>query len=79
MPRVVYFFGSDATKVQNIISKNKLLLEKLSPAANMGFAKERVKFKLQLFYFLSAKTIFYLLKKSKLANKKMVLLTVVLN
>ena len=45
----------------------------------MGFAKERVKFKLQLFYFLSAKTIFYLLKKSKLANKKMVLLTVVLN
>lgn len=36
----------------------------------MGFAKERVKSKLQLFCFLSAKTIFYLLKKSKLANKK---------
>ena len=36
----------------------------------MGFAKERVKFKIQHLCFLSAKTIFYLLKKCKLANKK---------
>ena len=50
-----------------------------SSAANKGFAKERVKSKLQLFCFLSVKTIFYLLKKSKLANKKIVLLTVVPN
>jgi hypothetical protein len=42
LPRVVYFFGSDATKVQNIISKNKLLLAKLSPAANSSLAKWRV-------------------------------------
>ena len=40
----------------------------------MGFAKERVKCKIQHLCFLSAKTIFYLLKKCKLANKKMVLL-----
>lgn len=40
----------------------------------MGFAKERVKFKIQHLCFLSAKTIFYLLKKCKSANKKMVLL-----
>jgi len=39
LPCVVYFFGSDATKVQNIISKNKLLLAKLSPAANKVLPK----------------------------------------
>ena len=55
MPRVVYFFGSDATKVQNIISKNKLLLAKLSPAANKGLAQWRVKVKLEVSAFYSAK------------------------
>ena len=45
----------------------------------MGFAKERVKCKIQRLCFLSAKPFFICFEKCKLANKKMVLLPLVLS
>jgi len=48
-------------------------------ADNNGFTKERVKCKTQLLYFLGRKNHFLFAEKCKLANKKMVLLTALLN
>ena len=57
----------------------KNVQNKIITSHNMGFAKERVKCKLQLLCFLSAKPFFICFEKCKLANKKMVLLPLVLS
>jgi hypothetical protein len=48
-------------KILPTLQKIKKQRNERRPAGNKGFAKERVKCKLQHLCFLSAKTIFYLL------------------